>query len=119
MPQFDYSDLWWNADESGWGINIVQHPSNNIFAVMYTYDASRKPIWLVLPGGTWTASNNFVGAWYEAVGPTYALPAFDPNAVHLTQVGAVTLTFSDADHGTLAFTVNGVQVIKNITRQPY
>jgi len=21
----DYSDLWWNASESGWGLSITQH----------------------------------------------------------------------------------------------
>jgi mono/diheme cytochrome c family protein len=119
VPDHDYSDLWWNPDESGWGVNLVQHPSNNIFAVIYTYDAARKPLWLVLSGGIWTASNNFVGALYQVAGPSYAQPVFDPRAVQLTQVGAVTLTFSDADHGTFAFTVNGIQIIKNITRQPY
>ncbi len=98
---------------------LVQHPSNNIFAVMYTYDASRKPVWFVLTSGVWTASNNFIGAWYQVTGPSYAVPAFDPTAVHLNQVGTATLTFSDANHGQFVFTVNGQQVIKNITRQPY
>jgi len=72
-----------------------------------------------LPGGVWTASNIFVGAWYQAAGPSYAVPVFDASAVHLTQVGVATFTFSDANHAQLAYTVNGVQVIRNITRQPY
>jgi hypothetical protein len=119
VPDHDYSDLWWNPDESGWGVNIVQHPSNNIFAVMYTYDASRRPVWFVCSGGIWTASNNFTGAWYQVSGPPYTAPVFDSTLVHLTQVGVATFTFSDANNGTFVFTVNGVQVIKNITRQPY
>jgi hypothetical protein len=86
---------------------------------MYTYDGARRPLWFVLPGGLWTASNNFTGAWYQVAGPSYAVPTFDPNLVHLTQVGVATLTFSDAVHGTLVYTVNGVQIVKNITRQPY
>ena len=31
-PSCDYTDLWWNPAESGWGLNIVQHPTRNIFA---------------------------------------------------------------------------------------
>jgi hypothetical protein len=31
----------------------------------------------------------------------------------------VQLNFSDANHATLSFSVNGVQVVKQITRQPF
>jgi len=40
VPAFDYTDLWWNAGESGWGLNLMQHASNVIFGVMYTYDTN-------------------------------------------------------------------------------
>jgi hypothetical protein len=98
---------------------MVQHPTHEIFAVMYTYDASRHPVWFVMSGGVWTQPNVFTGAWYSVTGPSYAVPVFDPALIQLTQVGVVTLTFSDADHAQFVFTVNGQQVIKNITRQPF
>jgi cytochrome c553 len=119
VPLHDYSDLWWNSAESGWGINLIQHPSNNIFAVMYTYDSTRRPLWFVLPGGHWATANKFTGTWYQVAGPSYAVPTFDSGAVHLSQVGTATLTFFDTDTGALSFTVNGVEVLNNITRQPY
>src|SRR5665213_2113077 len=40
-PIFNRTDLWWNPNESGWGMNIVQHPSGTIFATWYTYDADQ------------------------------------------------------------------------------
>ena len=49
-PQYDYTDLWWNPNESGWGLTITQHPSTNIFAAWYVYGSdgktllSRKPV---------------------------------------------------------------------------
>ena len=119
VPAHDYLDLWWNAAESGWGINLVQHSSNNIFGVMYTYDSTRRPLWFVLPGGHWATVNQFTGTWYQVVGPSYAAPAFDSSAVHLTQVGTATITFFDENTASLSFTVNGVETLKNITRQPY
>ena len=120
VPLHDFSDLWWNPNESGWGINLIQHPSHNIFGVMYTYDSTRRPLWFVLPGGHWATSSTFTGAWYQVAGPSYAVPVFDSTAVHLSQVGSITLTFSDdGNGGRLSFIVNGVQVIKDITRQPY
>lgn len=114
----DYSDLWWNANESGWGFNIVQHASGNIFGVMYTYGADGKPLWFVLPGGTWSSTTVFTGAWYQVVGPAYTSP-FDPSAVNATQVGTATISFIDPSHASLSFTVNGTTVVKPITRQPF
>lgn len=114
----DYSDLWWNPDEQGWGLNLVEHASTNMFGVMYTYGPDGKPLWFVLPGGTWVSSNVFGGNWFQVEGPPYS-GAFDPAAVHAVQVGTATLTFSDASHGTLAFSVNGTTVVKPIVRQPF
>lgn len=118
VPAFDYSDLWWNPDESGWGLSIVQHPSHNVFAVMYTYDANRKPLWFVLPSGTWTATNVFTGPWYQVTGPAN-VAAFDPALVVATQAGTATLRFNDPEHASLAFGVNGTQVVKIMIRQSF
>lgn len=119
LPAFDYSDLWWNAAESGWGLNLIQHASNVIFGVMYTYDTTGKPMWLVLPGGAWTSSTVFTGAFYRVTGPPFTSPTFNPAAVNVRQVGTATLTFSGRDTGTFAFSVDGQQVSKAIARQPF
>lgn len=119
MPALDYTDLWWGGDgESGWGFNIMQHPTHQIFGVMYTYDARGKPFWYVLPGGTWTSATTFTGNWYRVTGPAFN-GSFDPAKVSVVQVGTAELAFSDSSHGTLAFTVNGVAVSKPISRQPF
>ena len=116
-PTRDYTDLWYGGEaESGWGLNIIQHPSNVIFAVMYTYDANHHPIWFVLPGGTWTANNIFTGAWYRVTGKPYS-QAFAPPDVQ--PVGTATLTFFDGSSGSLTFVVNGTTVTKPMTRQPF
>ena len=117
VPDRDYTDLWWGGDaESGWGLNVIQHPSNQIFAVMYTYDANGRATWFVLPGGAWTASNTFSGAWYRVTGKPYS-QAWAPSDVR--QVGIATLTFAGPSSGTLGFVVNGVVVNKPIMRQPF
>jgi lysyl endopeptidase len=116
----DYSDLWWNPSESGWGLNIVQHASRNIFAVWFTYDANGSPRWFVIPGGTWnSATYTFTAAMYQTSGPAASTATFNPQLVKTTQVGNATITFSDANDGTFAYTVNGVPGSKAITRQPF
>ena len=115
-PLFDYTDLWWKPSESGWGFNIIQHASNNIFGVIYTYDAPNRPMWYVLPGGTWTSSATFTGKLYRVTGsPGNA--AFRPGDV--TEVGTATLLFNGANNATLTYSVDGVQVSKVIERQPF
>jgi hypothetical protein len=116
-PAFDFSDLWWNPDESGWGLNLVQHETHQVFAVMYTYEAPNRPLWLVIPGGTWTSGLQFSGTIYRVTGPLAS--AFDPTKVNVRPVGTATLTFSDRDNGVFSFTIDGAQVTKTITRQPF
>lgn len=119
-PTQDYTDLWWGGDnQSGWGFNIMQHAgTNQIFGVMYTYDASGKPLWLVLPGGSWVTATRFSGNWYRVTGPAYNR-AFDASQVKVVQVGSAQLDFTDASHGMLSFTFNGVLVTRPIQRQPF
>jgi Cytochrome C oxidase, cbb3-type, subunit III len=117
VPAFNFSDLWWNESESGWGLNLVQHASGQVFGVMYTYEAPDRPLWLVIPGGTWSSSMQFTGTLYRATGPL--IGAFDPTKVTVSAVGNATITFSDKDHGVLGFTINGATVTKSITRQSF
>jgi lysyl endopeptidase len=116
----DYTDLWWGGDsQSGWGLNIMQHATRNIFAVWYTYDATGRMMWYVLPGGTWTSPTSFTGNIYATTGPAGNAASFDPNAVTRRIVGTGTLNFSDANNGTFAFSIDGVSSTKSLTRQPF
>src|SRR5207253_375604 len=57
----DYTDMWYNPNESGWGLNVIQHPSQKIFGVWFTYRSTGRPTWYVLPDGVWTSSNVYSG----------------------------------------------------------
>jgi lysyl endopeptidase len=118
QPDFDVTDLWWNAAESGWGLNLAQHPSGQIFGVWYTYAADYGPLWLVLSGGQWTTPRSFTGKLYRTAGPAYN-KTFDPTKVTVFEVGTLTLNFTDANNGSFTWVVDGVQGTKVITRQPF
>jgi cytochrome c553 len=117
VPQFDYSDLWFNPNESGWGFNVIQHSSNNIFGVIFTYDAPNRPMWFVLPGGTWTANTIFTGLLYRVSGVPGSAANFSVGPA--VQVGTATLRFTDRDHASFTYSVDGNQVTKLIQRQPF
>src|SRR4051812_38090496 len=68
-PRTNYSDLYYNPAESGWGINIQQHPSDKIFATWFVYGLDNKPIWYVIPDGAWTSDHDYSGKVYRTRGP--------------------------------------------------
>lgn len=115
----NYSDMWWKATESGWGMSVIQHPSGQLFTVWYHYGETGSPQWLVIPGGAWTTTTSFTGAIYRTTGPALG-GVFDPSRVTVVPVGVATLAFTDADHGTFTWWMdNGAQGIRSITRQPF
>jgi hypothetical protein len=118
-PAFDYTDMWWNPQESGWGLNVIQHASHIIFAVWFTYDSDGNRTWFVLPSGSWSSPNTYSGTLYQTSGPPANSASFNASSVHVTPVGSGTFTFSDANNGTWSYSVNGVSGTKTITRQPF
>ena len=116
----NYQGLWWNApagSESGWGIN-VNHQGNTIFATWFTFGLDDKPLWLVMSAtSTPGAPNVFSGNLFTGTGPPFN--AFDPAKVVPAPAGLATLTFTDRDNGTLAYSVNGIAQIKPITREVF
>jgi hypothetical protein len=116
----NYEGLWWNApasSESGWGINF-EHQGDIIFATWFTYDATGKGWWLVMTASK-TVTNTYSGKLYKTTGPAFNATPFNPLQVTPTEVGAGTLTFSDANNATFAYTVNGISQAKNITHQVF
>jgi len=114
----NYSGLWWNApagSESGWGMNLT-HQDDLIFTTWFTYDANGKGWWLVMTAQR-RADGTYRGTLYSTRGPPFSATPFDPRAVVRTEVGAGTLSFTDADNGTFAYTVNGIPQTKTITRE--
>ena len=66
----NYQDLWWRApagSESGWGVNIT-HQGDILFATWFTYDASGKGMWIVMPDGQLTSPGNYSGTLYRTTG---------------------------------------------------
>ena len=115
----NYQDLWWNANESGWGVNVT-HQDNILFATLFTYDAAGQNLWLVLPAGTLQSDGSYLGDLYRTTGPPFNANPFTPiNAGNLTIVGTMRLRFTNGENGTLTYTYNGTQVTKAITRQVF
>ena len=116
----NYQDLWWNAAESGWGINLT-HQGDILFATLFTYDntvpGTNAGMWLVMSAGAKQGDGSYLGNLYRTVGPAFNANPFTPiGPANYTLVGTMRLSFTDGTHGNLAYSVNGANVTKAITR---
>ena len=116
----NYEGLWWNApagSESGWGINFA-HQGDTIFATWFTYDLTGRTLWLTMTAGL-TATGVYTGPLFQTTGPPFNSVPFDPAQVIGVAVGTGTLTFTDLNTGTFAYTVNGTTQTKSIAREVF
>ncbi len=115
---YDYTDIWWDPAQSGWGLTLSQH-GNNVFGVWFTYDVTGHPLWVVLPGVVFQNSSSFCGTLYTTTGPFFTLP-FDPRKVVVSEAGDACLSFTaGGGGGSFAPNLGGFAQTKSITRQPF
>jgi len=112
----NFQDLWWNPEQSGWGINLA-HQDNTLFATLFTYAVNGQGLWLVMPEGRQDSTGTYSGALYRTRGPAFDVSPW--SAIQPTQVGTMSLTFDDGNAGQLNYTVDGVSVSKPIVRQVF
>jgi hypothetical protein len=120
---FNFTDMWWNPAESGWGVNI-SHQGDIIFATLFTYDQNGRDLWLAMsngplqPGGTTSVS--YQGTLYRTTGAPFNAVPFPPNtAANATAVGNMRFEFTNGNTGKLTYDFNGATVVKNIQRQVF
>src|SRR5258708_134514 len=115
-PAVDFTDLWWNKSESGWGM-AVAHQFGNVFLAWYVYDGAGKPVWYVAPSCT-VSGSSCSGTLYRTTRPAFG-PPLDPARVQAFPVGSALVSFIDANNAVLSYTVDGVSATKTITRQVF
>jgi len=112
----NYQDLWWNAQESGWGLNLA-HQGDVIFATLFTYDSAGNDLWLVASSMRMQYDGSFSGALFATSGRSFNAAPWVPIAS--VQVGNMTLRFENGNSATLIYSMNGVAVTKSIQRQVF
>ena len=111
----DYTDLWYDPNESAWGINLIQQ-GGTIFATVFVYGPDRTPHWFVaseMSGG----GNGYSGVLYQTSGPAFNGPW--TGGVTAPPVGSISVNFSSPNTGTLSYTASGSSVTKSIQRQTF
>jgi lysyl endopeptidase len=120
----NYQDLWWNPNESGWGINFT-HQGDTIFATLFTYEpgagALNKSLWLTATMPKLAGQQTFQGDLIRATGSAFNAVPFTPlnPAINATRVGNMRVQFTNGNAGQLTYDVNGQSVTKTIERQVF
>jgi hypothetical protein len=110
----DYTDLWFNPAESGWGVTFTQN-EDLIFMTFYVYDAARQPTWYIAVTRR-DANGNFSGPVYGTTGPFYG-GAFDPTTVGGRTAGFASFVPTNSFQGSLSFSADGYSHDTYIERQ--
>lgn len=114
----DISDIWWNPNESGWGMQIV-NVGVYLFATIYVYGQNGAPTWFYgqLQGGNAATQPTFNGPLYATTGPYFG-GSFDPAVVTQRHVGTMTFVLTSVTEGLLTYSVEGNVVNKSVQRTP-
>jgi|GEM_PF-1252961 len=115
------NDLWWggsfDSKQNGWGLAVAQQV-RQLFMVWFTYGQDGKPVWYVIPGGSWTGAV-FTGDLYSTTGSAWLGVNYNPALMVSSKAGTLTLNFTNPNSATMSYTVNGVTQTKPISRQPF
>lgn len=116
----NFTDLWWNPAESGWGTTFTQEKNGPIFSAMYVYDAAGKPVWvtgIMDPKSSNGPERSYEGNLYEVTGGTpLTQSAFNGAGVASAAVGTMQFVPDSPTAGTMTYVYKGTSVSKKIER---
>lgn len=117
-----YTDLWFNPQESGWGVNVVQQ-LETAFVTLFTYGPDGRPTWYFASDTRVTAYSSgglpqFSGTLYRAEGPWHAAP-FDPARFRPTAVGTIDLELLGKSSMRVHTLIDGARDTRELVRQTW
>ena len=119
----DYSGLWYNAGESGWGMNVMQQ-EQILFITLFIYGTNGQPTWFVASNAAFTGANSagdrtYTGALYATTATPFSTTPFNPSSVTVAQVGTITFVGRADGTATVTYTASGSTVNKTVARQTW
>jgi hypothetical protein len=109
----DYTDIWYLAAESGWGVNVVQSDSF-LFITFFIYGADGKPTWYTAELRQ-DSSGNFNGPLLSTTGTSFALP-WVPAQLGNTQVGTASFQPTGPYTAKLIYTLTSGPILATVTK---
>ena len=117
----DFTDLWFNPNEEGWGANVV-HQRDTLFITLFVYGQNRQPTWYVGSKVDLVSTANGVltysGTLYKTTGPYFGGP-FNENEVTVQSAGAISFVATAINAATINYSADGANVTKTVSRQTF
>lgn len=112
----NYSDVWWGgADQSGWGL-FITHLGDSLFAIWYTYDLDREPLFLSLLTQRGT-DGRFTGQVFrQADGLPFDQINGQPPSAGAQAIGTVSFEFDNGARGRFRYEIDGLNQSREIER---
>ena len=115
----NYSDTWWNPQESGTGLQMVQQ-GETAFVTLYTYGSNNEPLWFVASDArvyAYTSSGRpaFRGTLYRTRGTPFSDAHRNADS-QVIPVGEIFLTATGDNALAIEYTVNNITVAKQLVR---
>lgn len=114
----NFSDLWWNPAESGWGLNVAQQ-ADVMYLTFYLFGPNGQPVWytalVVYQGLQADGSTLFAGNLFQSTGPYFGGP-YNASLVDTSSVGSASFRGTSTTTATLTYVVGNVTVVKQIER---
>ena len=109
----DYSDVYYNPTEPGWGVFLVQ--SNTFqFLAFYVYGPDGKPVWYTAELAD-DGSGTYTGGLYATTGTYFGSPW---QGYSIATVGSASFKPTDSYNATLTYSLaGGPTVTKSVQRQ--
>jgi hypothetical protein len=123
LPFTDYTGVWWNPQESGWGLSLHQSGAHLMVGAWFVYNSNGQPEWYTLQGGQWTSPTRWTATLYRTTGPSVTATAFDPTLVFAFPSGTAVIEFRQDPGGEglarFTYALGGNTTTKVISRIPF
>lgn len=118
----DFSALWWNASESGWGMNIMQE-EQILFITLFIYGPNNAPTWYSATA-TFVSANaagdrTYAGDLIATTGTPFSVTPFNPAATTVLPVGRITFVGRSDGTANVQYNAGSASVSKNVVRQTW
>ena len=107
----NFSGLWWNPAEPGWGLE-VSHQQGAIMAALFGYGEDGTSEWLIGPQLTERSDGEFEGDLFRMSGPRFDAEPWSGSVAHTA--GTMRVAFTAPDRGRVSFATSGAAIEKEI-----
>ena len=114
-PTENFTGMWWNPAEPGWGASLVQGATGGVFATVYAYDADGTSMWIAMPDPKWKTARVLEGTLYLTHGQPLEA-AYDAAKFSMVAAGTGRIEFAADGTGSLTLIIGGKTLVKPMAR---